>query len=191
MSERVWTRRVFFLSAATLALACSTARQSAGETRAEDGLPRCPAATTSAWKWKPAAFGSVRLEVPDPFIERLEVDSRSRLWEYGPRMIRLTLTTERHTERTVPFFGGRCELELGDRSVEVVRSTNSNNDRLLTARVPNVDGGFDLLIVVLSRYPQEIDALRRVITSRSGRLTFTSIRRNRPSSVGFRWSARR
>jgi hypothetical protein len=80
-------------------------------------------------------------------------------------MIRLTLTTDPHAERVVPFFGGRCELELGDRSVEVVSSTNSNNDRLLTARVPNVDGGFDLLIVVLSRYPQEIDPLRRVISS--------------------------
>ena len=150
------------VGATILAVACSVSRKS---TSAENGLPTCAAAATSQWKWKQESIGSVRLEVPEPFVERLGVDTRSRVFEYGPRMIRLTLTTEPHVEREVPFFGGRCELELGDRSVEVIRSTNSNNDRVLTARVPNVEGGFDLLIVVLSRYPQEIDALRRVISS--------------------------
>ncbi|MEP7346836.1 MAG: hypothetical protein ABI877_16305 [Gemmatimonadaceae bacterium] len=152
---------------APVLLSCSLSRRnSASGGDDESSLKACKApATSSSWKWKPATFNGVRLEIPERFIERLEVDTRSRMWEYGPRQIRLILTTEPHTERQVPFFAGRCEMELGDRSVEVVSSTTSDNDRVLTARVPNVEGGFDLIVVVSTRYPQEIDALRRVIAS--------------------------
>lgn len=151
---------------ALLGCAASRRNSASGADEQQSSLPACKStATTSAWKWKPAALNSVRLDIPEPFVERLEVDTRSRTWEYGPRQIRLTLTTEPHAERVVPFFSGRCEMELGDRSVEVVSSTSSENDRLLTARVPNVEGGFDLLVVVSTRYPKEIDVLRRVIAS--------------------------
>ena len=122
-------------------------------------------ATTSGWKWKAVTFNGVRMEIPEPFVERLDVDTRSRSWEYGPRQIYLTLTTDPHATRNVPSFSGRCELELGDRSVEVVSSITADNDRVLTARVPNVDGGFDLLVAVSTRYPEELAALRRVIAS--------------------------
>jgi hypothetical protein len=149
-------------------VACVVSRRnsSSGADKEQSTVKSCKApANKSAWKWKPAALNGVRLEIPEPFVERLDVDTRSRTWEYGPRQIRLTLTTDPHAERDVPFFSGRCEMELGERSVEVVSSTTSDNDRVLTARVPNVDGGFDLLLVVSTRYPGELDALRRVIAS--------------------------
>ena len=149
-------------------VSCTFARRSSGSGAGDEqsSVKVCKApATRSAWKWKPASLNGVRLEIPEPFVERLDVDTRSRSWEYGPRQIRLTLTSEPHAERSVPFFSGRCELELGERAVEVVSSTTADNDRVLTARVPSVDGAFDLLVVVTTRYPEELDALRRVIAS--------------------------
>lgn len=140
-------------------------RSTAGDEPARSLRSCAPPTVRTAWAWKTASLDGATTEIPVPFVERLDVNPRRRAWEYGPRSITLTLTTDPHTERSVPNFTGRCELTLGERSVEVVSSTNSDNDRLLTARVPNVEGGYDLIVEIVTRYPQEVNDLRRVITS--------------------------
>jgi hypothetical protein len=129
-------------------------------------LPECkPQKNQSLWPWKVEKLGKASVEIPKPFVEHLSTDARERLWEYGPRTIRLTLTTDPHAERDQTHFSGRCELLLGDRSVEVVTTSPRGSERSIIARVPNVDGGFDLLVEVSTRYPSELEALRRVISS--------------------------
>jgi len=148
---------------AAIAAACSLSRRSGGD---ENGVESCPApATTPTWTWRTERLGDVSIEVPTSFVEHLTGDPRARVWRDGPREIALRLTSDAHATRRVPHLVNLCELEVGDRVVEVAESRPEGSTRALLAMVPSIPGGPNLLVSVQTPYYKEFDALRRAVSS--------------------------
>lgn len=131
----------------------------------ETQLAACPAPASSSWAWQKAGLSDATIELPSTFVEHRTGDTRSRSWQDGRREIELTLTSDPHVTRDVSHFVGRCAMEVGERTIEVVETNPSGSTRQLLALVPQVEGGPSLLVRVSTPYAKEIDVLRRTVSS--------------------------